>query len=798
MSRILALLFLLPAFLPAAAPTAAELTRSLREAGFEPDECYRVRDLTFQKEDIRVYFTDGYLIFTKPVAGERVAALFSADVEGGDAEVLLFPPDRGERMSMVRFTQAPNLNEHLLTALLIATDGSVDALRANVLQQETRRKDPEIGAMLADKWASTLRNVRTGFELRLVQELLTPPTGRASMTFFAMNGKQLGSFDVLHDLRLREEVLAGQLMEHEGRYKYNVWTSFPSRDARSGARKEPVPGFTLSRYRIDATLDADLRMKVTTRATVRMGPTALRTFGFDLAHAMRVTSVRIDGQPAELLFQDSIRARALRGSDNDAFLATLAEPLAAGSEHEFEFEHEGAVITRAGNGVYYVGARSNWYPRAGANFATYELAFRYPKRLTLVTPGDLVEDRVEGEQRVTIRRIATPIRIAGFNLGEYERVAGNAVGFAIDVYGNRNLENALIPKSVIVPPVPTTVPRSPRRDSVIPALAPTPDPLARLRSVAADVSSSLEFYSSLFGPPALKTLTVAPIPGTFGQGFPGLVYLSTLAYMNPGERPAALREKNLTLFFSELLLAHEVAHQWWGNVVLSASYRDEWLSESLASYSALLWLEKKKGIKAVESVLDEYRNLLVQKGADGRTVESAGPIMWGGRLETTGVAEAWRAITYDKGAWILHMLRRRIGDDRFLKMLAELRRRHELRPVTTEEFAAIAKQFLPPRTSGEVIDSLFDNWVYSTGIPTLKLKFSSKGAAPAIKLTGTVTHAEVDDDFGADVPVEIQFPKGPSQVVWVRSSSEGTPFSLTLKQAPKAVVIGNLSVLAKR
>jgi aminopeptidase N len=108
------------------------------------------------------------------------------------------------------------------------------------------------------------------------------------------------------------------------------------------------------------------------------------------------------------------------------------------------------------------------------------------------------------------------------------------------------------------------------------------------------------------------------------------------------------------------------------------------------------------------------------------------------------------------------MLRRRIGDERFLKMLGEVRRRHELRPVTTEEFAAIAKQFLPPRTSSEVVDSLFDNWVYSTGIPTLKLKFSSKGAAPAVKVTGTVTHAEVDDDFGADVPVEIQFVKGPA------------------------------------
>ena len=68
-----------------------------------------------------------------------------------------------------------------------------------------------------------------------------------------------------------------------------------------------------------------------------------------------------------------------------------------------------------------------------------------------------------------------------------------------------------------------------------------PDPHARLHDVAADVSSSLEFFASAFGPPALNTLTVSPIPGTFGQGFPGLVYLSTLAYLDPSQRPVSMR-----------------------------------------------------------------------------------------------------------------------------------------------------------------------------------------------------------------------------------------------------------------
>src|SRR5215510_13941281 len=80
--------------------TAADTARAIRENSFDRDECYRVRDLTLVKEDIKVYLTDGYLIFSKPVAGRRMAAVFSTDVEGGDGEVILMPPDRAERRSL--------------------------------------------------------------------------------------------------------------------------------------------------------------------------------------------------------------------------------------------------------------------------------------------------------------------------------------------------------------------------------------------------------------------------------------------------------------------------------------------------------------------------------------------------------------------------------------------------------------------------------------------------------------------------------------------------------------------------
>jgi hypothetical protein len=509
--------------------------------------------------------------------------------------------------------------------------------------------------------------------------------------------------------------------------------------------------------------------------------------------------VKIDGAPAELFMQESVRGRALRGSDNDVFLVVNPEALAPETEHEVEFEHEGEVIASAGNGVYFVGARATWYPRSSAGFATYDLTFRYPKRLTLVSAGDIAEDRTDGDSRITRWRTPVAIRMAGFNLGEYEKISGVVPGYAIDVYGNRHLEASLAPKPRPPAVEPPRLPRS-RIDtppSILPAPSPPADPLARLRTVAADVSSALDFFTASFGPPALKTLTVAPIPGTFGQGFPGLVYLSTLSYLDPSQRPAAARDPAHQVFFSELIEAHEVAHQWWGNVVTTNAYQDEWMLEALSSYSALLWLEKKKGAKAANAVLDDYREHLLAKDEQGRTTESAGPIIWGGRLDSSGVPDAWRSITYEKGAWIFHMLRRRLGDERFMKMLAEMRHRYEFKSIATEDLRALAKEFLPPHTPAAAIDTFFENWVYATGIPTLKIKYTVKGVAPAVKISGTITQTGVDDDFSIEAPVELQFAKGAPQTVWVRTSNEASTFSATVRQIPLRAVVSD-GVLAKK
>ena len=733
--------------------------------------------------------------------GRRLTAVFSADVEGGDGEVIVIPPTRSERQSMAAYTQSPNLDEHFRAALLIFSDGSMERLHAALETNGAVKKAPEIGPVMASEWASVVSNISGPMQMRLVGDLLAGRPSETGVALIAVSGKTLGNFDVIADARAKGRIVVRQ-RDDAGKDAYHVWTSFlpphAPQNTRQGKPASAPPDFSVPEYHIDTEIDAALSARVVTRARLRVGENPARAFSFAIARAMQVTRVRIDGTEAELMRDDSLRARVTANGEEAEFLAIAPTALAPGSEHEFEFEHHGNVILTRGNGVYFVDARGAWYPHVNTGFANYDLIFRYPKRLTLVAAGDPVEDRVEGDWRVTHRRTAVPIGAAGFNLGEYEKVTGAASGVSFEVYGNRNLEDALRPKITFAAPtgLGAPLPRGRGGLSQPPAPDPTliavmPDPRGRLQAVAADISASLDFFSSLFGPPLLKRLTVAPISGTFGQGFPGLIYLSTFAYIEPNERPAALRNAREQVFFSDLMVPHEVAHQWWGSLIATEGSEDEWLLEALANYSSLLWLEKKKGPREMQKVLDGYREELLSKAPDGGIYEAAGPIVWGDRLAPSPNRMVWRVITYGKGTWILHMLRRRMGDEAFFKALAEFRRRFEFKSTTTADFQAVMREFRPKGVSAESIDAFFDNWVYATGVPALKLKYTVRGSAPAWKVSGTLAQDGVDDDFSADVPVEIQSGKGSSQTIWVRTAGKETAFSANSRQLPTRVAIAD-------
>ena len=788
------LLALLAAPLPA--EKASRIAAELRATELDEAECYRVREMTFLRGDARFYLTDGYLIFGKPVEGVRIVAAFYAPDAINDAEILLRPPDRGERASLAAHTGTPNLNEHFRQALFVATDGSLDQWRAELLERPLTRRDPEMGLLLQSRFAGVARNLGQSFQVRLVHDLLNQdPT--QGLFYAGITGVNLGNFDLVHDPAAREEMTLGAVSSTPGGSGFDIWSSFETRERARERTLPPVLG-KLDDFRIDATVHEDLRLEASTRVSWTPARELRGALSFEIAPEMDVTAALLDGQPVEVFRRESLRAMLIGGNGNELFLIALPEPMQPGRRYELEFRHEGRVIRDAGNSVYFVGARTNWYPARGLDYATFDLKFRVPARLQLVATGDVVSDTVEGPWRQVHRMAANPVRLAGFNLGEYDSVAIRKGGISVEVFANRRAEIALERpgRTLILPAPPYQGRGGPPRHPQIIAMPPppAPDPRARMRSLADEISAAMEWMSAQFGPPPLPVLTVSPIPGFFGQGFPGLLYLSTVAFLDESVRPQEARGADSQTFYSEILYAHEAAHQWWGNLVSASTYRDDWLQEALANYTALLILERRKGARALENVLAAYRDGLARTAANGQSLESAGPITWGLRLRTGAQPDPWRAITYDKGSWILHMLRRRMGDERFLKMLRTLRDRYAYRAITNEEFRELCAEFLPTGTPDRTLMDFFDHWVYGTGVPRLALSHSLKGGL----LTLTLRQSDVPDDFSVDVPVEIRVAGRKEPIVrWIKSDAE--PVQITLKlPAPlqKVELAPGLGVLA--
>lgn len=778
---------------PAQADSAGRLgqiSAQLRENLLDAEACFEVRDFQFRRHEARIFLSDGYLIFRRPIDGRRMGALFVAKEEIGDAEILLIPPNRLERVSLNAFIGAPTLEEHFRLAAFLFSDGTGEAWFEQLSQDPTAKRRPERGAILAESWNSTVRNLGLSLETRLVEDLLNGAGKERGFFFATISGNKLGNFDLLLDASAREEVLVGQLVNEDGRSRYDFWTHYEPR--RANARPLPEPAVKVRGYRVEARIDENLlfHAKVSMEIEARRGP--LEVISIDLAPRLRLQSVQFNGQEAEHFQRDALRANLLRTGETEASLVRLPRALKGGESGTLTFDEEGQIFFKAGNGVLYLSTRTAWFPQAGWQPAPFAATFRHPKALTLVCPGQRSE-RLEGEEKVTSCEVTRPVRFFGFNLGDYVKNTAEKDGFAVELYANRQVEVALerSAPSIFVAPPPIS-PQQRRRIDIPPAIlsqVPLPaNPLARLPMMSAEIADAAAFFQGLFGAPPLTKLVAAPIPGAFGQGFPGFLYLSTLAFLEDRHLNADLRAEWQARHFRDLLQAHEVAHQWWGNWVTFESYRDEWLSEALANYSALLYLEKKKGPKAVETVLEEYKRRLLRPGADGKPLESAGPIVFGVRIRSSQPA-AWQVITYEKGSWIMHMLRGRLGDEAFRSLLGELVKQFSEKPMTSEDLRKAAASHLPKGDPDPELRVFFDAWVYGTGVPTLELTSVNKGVGPRAQVTVTLKQSGVPENFEMDVPVEILLPRGKRVVRWVRSGKDPETIQISPGAVPLKVQI---------
>ena len=807
MARFLSVLAIVWLSLPLRAGWGEENLEKIRAIRLDPEQCFRVRDIFLEREDLKFYFVDGHLIFGQPVAGRTVVALFVASEPTDGGEIILFPPSKRERQSLSRFTGQPVLNEKIRTVMMFFTDDTGEVLRSALQKNEFNKLDPEAGQRLPKRWDPVMKNLLSSIELAVLSDAVGGRDPQSGFFGAVISGGSLGRFEVVIDPHQTEQVNIGQLVWNDSRNFYEAWCRFRGRNFVQGRRAQRPDEARLEDYRIESHLDQDLGMKVVAQATFTPLTANTKVFAFELSRRLRLTKVLLDGEPVEILnFGGHVETDTPLRRNNVVGIA-VPDPLVPGSRHEIEFHYEGRVIGEAGGGVYYVGSRDSWYPRRGDGFTSFDLRFRYPKKLDLVATGKLIETTSGEDTRSSHFHTQTPIRVAGFNLGVYKRVSRKVGDYTVEVCANEGVERSLQPPVkpdiVAVPP-----PRAPRRRRdpfrefpstptvmVEGKQPPPPEPALRLDAVADLSAQAFEFFLDRFGPPATREIVVSPIPGESGQGFPGLVYAPTLSYLDPDEPPLRDLSARERLFYTQLLPAHEIAHQWWGNVVTVSESSDGWLMEALATYSALLWLEDHSGPEARDEVLLQYKDRLLELNEDGEPVESAGAIVLGDRLRSSKFPNARNIIVYDKGAWILHMLRGILGDESFLALLRGIRDKYQFKSCSTEDFRSEAARLLPQDWPDPKLENFFDQWVYDTGIPTLSVQHHAEGPPPRVHFSGNLIQQNVPESFMLMAPVEIHTTPGRSLYKWIEVQGESTEFDVVLRNKPTRVVLDPKNVV---
>jgi aminopeptidase N len=256
------------------------------------------------------------------------------------------------------------------------------------------------------------------------------------------------------------------------------------------------------------------------------------------------------------------------------------------------------------------------------------------------------------------------------------------------------------------------------------------------------------------------------MPGRESQGWPSLVFLSSYAFLTPEERREIHITPSLQLI-DQQVPAHETAHQYWGDLIVWQSYRDQWFSEGLANYSSLMMLQGRNP-DGFHQILEKYRDDLIDKDRNGNSPKDAGPVTLGSRLLCSHFPEGYEAISYGRGTWLFHMLRSMLDDasptdgnqgsgESFVRALRKLRERYEGKAVSTKEILDVFAENLPPslRYEGKSsLDWFLDGWVNGTSIPKLSLhgvKFAER--AGGVRVTGLIRQEEADANLVTSVPI---------------------------------------------
>jgi aminopeptidase N len=222
--------------------------------------------------------------------------------------------------------------------------------------------------------------------------------------------------------------------------------------------------------------------------------------------------------------------------------------------------------------------------------------------------------------------------------------------------------------------------------------------------------------------------------------------------------------------FPEFFLAHELAHQWFGQAVGWKNYHEQWLSEGFAQYLAALFARERRGDDAFRDILRQFRRWSIDQSDEG-------PIYLGYRLgHIKGESRVFRALVYNKGALVLHMLRRVVGDEAFFAGVRRYYKENRFAKAGTDDLRTAMEA-----ESGLNLSRFFERWVFDSGLPSVRystgigtdhvtVRFEQVGEVYDVPVTVTVHYGDgrVQDEVVVlrDAATDVRIPvRGPVRSV---------------------------------
>jgi hypothetical protein len=732
-----------------APPPAASVWNALSSPTMDPAKSAQAQNVEIVRDRVHITLLDGTIQFAQPVNGVTFAAVFH-----GKGRVQVEPPNPIEAQQLMLFTKQDKLDMPFTDATFSFTDGLADDVAKQVKWQAS-------GAASDDLYAKRQREREDLGESalpRLLQGILSADRARNAFFFADLKTANKGWVEFQFDALSPEDITIGRWVDVGPVKNNDVWMSFPANGRTSTeAWKDPQAkdDFSIRAYHINATVTSGAELHATTRVDIepRLSGQGVLIFGLD--SNLRVDTIK-DAQGSALSFYQSRENKDRFQSYGNYVAVILAQPLQSGTPQSLEFQYGGKrAIRKAGNGNYFCES-SGWYPERPNSFsarADFDLTFHSPKNSVLVATGEKTSETVDGNTRITTWKNEIPLAVAGFGYGDYKVATDKAGDVEVDIYANREPDDLM-----------AQVQRAFESGAIQGAVG-TLTPSAMAKTMGQEMANTIRVFSSYYGPFPYKHLSVTslPISYSYGQGWPGLIYLWSGSFLDATQRHEIGLPDGVQL--TDFFRAHESSHQWWGHRVGWKSYHDQWLSEGFAEFSGNLYVQYRQNMKEYINRWRREKELLKTKDFKSHSVESLGPIWMGQRIASSETGGAsYQDLIYSKGGYVLHMLRMQLSDSRnpdpdhlFKDMMQDYCKTFDNKAASTEDFKAIVEKHMTrgmDLDGNHKMDWFFNQYVYGTGIPQYNFHASVEPTPDGkTHIKGELTRTGVPETWKDAVPL---------------------------------------------